>query len=141
MQEIAAALTEPQAELARVRGGHRIIVSLPIQQKYVQEIAAALTQPQAELVRVRGGYEALVAHFGDNPAAAPPDSEFWEGTICPFVRAVDEQQRAQLRSQQASSTHSTRSRQHLEFWIAHQPSNIPGRISDNTRVKGFRVKG
>lgn len=52
---------------------------------------------------MRAGYEALVAHFGDNPAAAPPDTEFWGGTICPFVRAVDEQQRAQLRSQQASN--------------------------------------
>jgi hypothetical protein len=68
-----------------------------------QEIAAAMAKPQAALADVRKGYESLVAYFGENSAAAPPDTEFWEAIVCKFVRALNEQQLAQLRSQQAST--------------------------------------
>lgn len=81
---------------------HSIIHSLihSFIQAGVQEVAAALAAPREALEEARAGYARLVAHFAENPAAAPPDGEFWGSTLVAFVRALDAAQCAALQAAQ-----------------------------------------
>lgn len=88
-----------------------------------QEVAAAMRGPTEALAEARRGYAELVAHFAENPAAAPSDGEFWGATVVAFVVALDAAQRSALRARQVPAHAACTPR------TSHRCAFGPGRLS------------
>ena len=65
-----------------------------------QEVEAALAAPRLALADCRAGFASLLAYYGENPAAAPRDTEFWADSLSAFVRALSDAQRLAVRQRQ-----------------------------------------
>lgn len=63
-----------------------------------------LAAPRLQLADCRADFAALLAWFGENPAAAPRDTEFWQDTLAAFVRALADAQHSVIRQRQVCVT-------------------------------------
>lgn len=65
----------------------------------LQCLSGALKAVKEQLQRARAGFDALVAYYGENPAAIPNDGDFWRD-ITAFVAAFSAAQQDALKFEQ-----------------------------------------